>query len=150
MEGETLSVSNSYQALLLDSSVIIKWFRKGEEFHAHALKVRQRYLDGHLLLAALDLSFYEIANVLRYKPDLNASDVEQAVKSLWDMGLRLVPVTSTILATAIQMAYKFDLTVYDAAFLAATDEAEVPLVTADRKLYDRAEALGNIIFLSEF
>lgn len=145
-----MSLFNSFDALFLDSSVIIKWFRKDEELRSHALNLRQKYLDGQLLLFVLDLSLYEIANVLHYKPDLSASEVGQAVQSLWDMGLRVTRVTLTILARAIQLAHTFDLTIYDAAFLAAAQEEKIPLVTADLKLHKQAQPSGQIVFLSDF
>jgi len=55
---------------LLDSSVILKWFRRNETWREVALQLRQTYLDGHMLIYVPDLLIYEIANVLRYKPDL--------------------------------------------------------------------------------
>lgn len=121
-------------ALLLDSSVLIKWFRASEELRLQALDLRQRYLNGELSLTILDLSLYEITNALRYKPDLNAEDVAMAAESLWDLGIHVLPVSKNLLVRAVRLAYASGMTVYDAAFVSAALEEGIPLVTADRKL----------------
>ena len=136
-------------ALLLDSSVLIKWFRASEELRLQALDLRQRYLNGELSLTILDLSLYEIANALRYKPDLTAEDVALAAESLWDLGIHVLPVSKNLLVRAVRLAYASGMTVYDAAFVSAALEEGIPLVTADRKLYEQAKALGHVLFLTE-
>ena len=48
-------------SVVLDSSVVIKWFRRYEVPQEQALELRQAYLDGHLFIHVPDLLIYEIA-----------------------------------------------------------------------------------------
>ncbi len=50
---------------VLDSSVIIKWFSEEEETKK-ALELREKYINGEIVIAVPDLLVYEIANALRY------------------------------------------------------------------------------------
>lgn len=50
---------------VLDSSVIIKWFSEEEDTDI-ALSLRERNINGELMIAVPDLSLYEVANALRY------------------------------------------------------------------------------------
>jgi predicted nucleic acid-binding protein len=81
MERQTLTTKLPESAVL-DSSVVLKWFRKDEIWRDSALQLRQTYLDGHMLIYVPDLLIYEIANVLRYKPDLTHPQVQKALASL--------------------------------------------------------------------
>jgi len=58
-------------SVVLDSSVVIKWFRRYETLCEQSVKLRQAYLAGRLFIIVPDILIYEIANVLRYKPWIN-------------------------------------------------------------------------------
>jgi predicted nucleic acid-binding protein len=54
---------------VLDTSVVVKWFSKMREDELNnALKIREDYLNKKIFLLFPDLLFYELMNVLRYKP----------------------------------------------------------------------------------
>ncbi len=50
---------------VLDSSVVMKWFCEEEDTDI-ALSLRERNINGELMIAVPDLSLYEVANALRY------------------------------------------------------------------------------------
>lgn len=52
-----------------------------------------------------DLLIYEIANVLRYKPDLDRAQVQQALESLYDMQIKIEDITAGVIRRAIEIAY---------------------------------------------
>ena len=64
------------KSVLLDSSVVIKWFRESEIWREAAVFLRQEYLNGRLKIYVPSLLILEIANVLRYKPDLTSFQVQ--------------------------------------------------------------------------
>jgi predicted nucleic acid-binding protein len=138
-----------FDTAILDSSVIIKWFREGEIFREEALLLRGAYLEGKLHLGVPDLLFYEIANVLRYKPDLNQAQVQAAVRSLFDMRLERVALTPQLINRALELAYAHELTVYDAAFIACAETLGTVLITADEKLVDKVNQPARVRFLAD-
>jgi len=103
------------ESALLDSSVVLKWFRRDEVWRDVALQLRQAYIEGRMLIYVPDLLTYEIANVLRYKPDLSQGQVQAALNSLYDMQIRIVNGSREMIKEAIHLAYLYDVTVYDAA-----------------------------------
>jgi predicted nucleic acid-binding protein len=126
--------------VVLDSSVLLKWFRQGEELADRALSVREAFLDGELEVAVPWLAVYEVANVLRFKRDLTSAQVQDAVQALLDMGLSWVAPSPALMRRAVALAHEADITVYDAAFVALAEGLEATFVTADGRLVDR---LGN-------
>jgi len=130
--------------VVLDSSVIIKWFRRHEALREQALELRQAYLDGRIVIHVPDLLIYEIANVLRYKPDMNETKVQQALQSLFDIRIGVEHINSEAIGEAVSIAYSYDVTVYDAIFVALAKRLESHFITADGKLVQK---LCNITYI---
>lgn len=93
--------------------------------------MRQAYLEGRLTVSIPDLLIYEIANVLLYKPDLAPEQVQAAIRGLFDMGLTVLSISPTVLRRAIEFAYAYGITIYDASFMAFARELNMNLITAD-------------------
>jgi predicted nucleic acid-binding protein len=134
-------------SVVLDTSVVVKWFRQGEILAAPALKLRAAYLDGQIAIFVPALLAYELANVLRYKVDLTTGQVQDAVRSLFDMGLEWVLPTSAAMRRASEIAYACETTVYDAAFVALAESLSATYITADERLARRLEAYPFVLFL---
>lgn len=136
---------------VLDTSVVMKWFSEhGEDDLAGALALRRGIIDGTLAVVAPDLIFYELGNALRFNPHFSADDVAQAVQSVNDMGFDIRPVELAVLERSINMAFKFNITVYDAYFLALAQSEGKPLITADYKMAGRMKGAKYLMKLSEF
>lgn len=130
--------------VVLDTSVVIKWFRQGEVLAERALALRAAYLEGHSLISVPTLLAYELANVLRYKGDLTTAQVEDAVQSLFDMGLTWEAPSAPTIRRAVALARDLDTTVYDATFAALAENLEATFITADERL---ARCLGPLSFV---
>ena len=149
MASDAQIIKLSFDAAVLDSSVVIKWFREREALREQALIVRRAYLEGQLKVFVPDLLFYEIANVLRYKSDLSEEHVLVAVRTLFDLRFEQVSVTPRLLARAIEIAYKCDVTVYDAIFVACAEGVDGVLITADEELVAACAQLSVVRFLGD-
>jgi predicted nucleic acid-binding protein len=132
-----------------DTSVVIKWYRQGEILAEQALALRTAYLDGHIRVSVPNLLAYELTNVLRYKDDLTTALVEEAVQSLFDLGLESVPPTAIMMRRAAVIARAADATVYDATFAALAESREATFVTADERLARRLAAWPFVLFLGD-
>ena len=134
-------------SVVLDTSVVIKWFRQGEVLASKALALRDAYLEGQIVVLVPSLLAYELANVLRYKNDLTTVQIEDAVQSLFDMGLEWIPPSATVMRRAVVIARECDTTVYDAAFVALAETLNATFLTADEKLTRRLMAFPSMRFL---
>ena len=133
-----------------DSSVVIKWFRQGENLAEQALALRAGYLDGQIWFSVPTLLAYELTNVLRYKEDLATGQVEEAVQSLFDMGLAWVSPSAVTMRRAAVIARESDATVYDATFAAVAESVQAVFVSADERLVSRLAAWPFVRFLGDF
>lgn len=132
-----------------DTSVVTKWFRQGENLAEQALTLRAGYLDSRIELSVPTLLGYELTNVLRFKEGLTTDQIEEAVQSLFDMGLAWVPVSAALLCRAAVMARESGATVNDAAFAALAEALQAAFVTADERLARRLAAWPFVRFLGD-
>jgi predicted nucleic acid-binding protein len=61
------------EALVLDASVIVKWFCE-EEYTDIALGIRKRFFNGVLNVVVPELMFYEVSNAIRYNEVLSMEE----------------------------------------------------------------------------
>ena len=133
-----------------DASVVLKWFSQaGENELEQAIQLRNDYRDGTIELYAPELLIYEIANVLRYKATIKEELISKAIASIYDMDF-LIPVNARIMTTAVKIARKHSITVYDSSYLSFALEAGGLLVTADKKLYRKIEGVSGILYISDY
>lgn len=135
---------------VLDTSVVIKWFSEFDEDGLDkVLTLRNEILEGKCSITVPDLMFYELVNALRYNVQFTDKDVKDAIKSVIDIGFDVRNVETIIITHAVEIAYKYNVTVYDAYFLALSQIEKKPFVTADYKFIKRIKGFKNIIRLSE-
>lgn len=135
--------------LVLDTSVIVKWFSEDENDAEYANKLRRQILEGLYDIIIPDLLFYELANALRHNSNFTTEDVQSALDSVFDMEFDIRKVDSSVVAAAIDIAFKCNVTVYDAYFLALSQFERKPFVTADYKFTGRIKGFKNIVHLAE-
>jgi predicted nucleic acid-binding protein len=133
---------------VLDTSVIYKWY-VDEEDTPKALTLFNEFKTGRINLSIPDLVFYELANSLRYNPRNTEKDVEEVMENLSDLSLDIVIVTTGLIKNAIRLAYKYDITIYDATFAALAQDLEFEFVTADERLYKQIKKLPFVKLLRE-
>lgn len=135
---------------VLDTSVIVKWFSQYDEGDlSSAFNLREEIIKGKRLTFIPDLALYELANALRYNPRLSHDDVISAIESIIDIGIEIKGVSSEILKRAIDIAYGYDITVYDAAFLALSEIVRANLVTADYRFIKKIKGFRHVIALRD-
>lgn len=127
---------------VIDASVAAKWLSPEAE-SAFA----DRLLDDELLVP--DLLFPEVANVLwkrHTRREMDAAAVEAAARWLRALPLQ-VHDSAGLTAAALSLALRLQHPAYDCFYLALALKADCPLVTADRRLFDRcrrSDALGLV------
>ena len=133
---------------VIDSSVAVKWFSQ-EPGTEEALVLRDEAFSGKRRFEAPDLLLYELANALKHNPRFTAEDVKLALGSLLDMGILLFPADGHLLSRAVDLAFRYRMTVYDGCFISLAEIRGFPLITADEKLIARAGPRANLLRLSE-
>ena len=134
-------------AAVVESSVILKWFRPDEPFAQAAEEIRKAYMEERLELVVPDLALYEIANVMRFRASEEIA--HRAVESLFDLRIPIHRVDQPLLRQAVKDSFRCGITVYDAVFLAVKESLHLQLVTADRRFRRSIHRLPGVFLLSE-
>ena len=117
--------------LLLDASVLLAAFDPEDDHHEPARALLE---DDEVTLATLDLARYEIANVAvrAWRAPESVAPLLAVVERLADDGGVLLS-TDTLLMRAAEIAERHTISVYDAAYAAAAEEAGHLLVSCDER-----------------
>ncbi|MEW6557854.1 MAG: type II toxin-antitoxin system VapC family toxin [Elusimicrobiota bacterium] len=134
---------------VLDTSVILKWFFE-EDGTQEAIFLKNQFETGKIDIVEPDLLIYELANVLRYNNRFPETAIKTAVKSLYDLRIKFLTPTISIMENAIHLALKTNLSVYDCVYTSLSMKLSAPLITADKKLYLNTKSHLSVKILSEF
>ena len=124
--------------LVLDSSVVIKWFVP--EIHSDAATRLLRETHDYV---APDLLFAELGNVVWEKvrrQEISTDDGRRLVNDLSGIGVEPVP-SRTLLPDALTLALLTGRTVYDALYLALAIRLETRVITADSRFHNAVAAI---------
>ncbi len=135
--------------IVIDTSIIVKWFSE-EKYTEEALEIRENIRHKHEVGVFPDLLLYELSNALRYNPNFEEDDVKKAIRSILEMDMEIINLTSDILNDSVSLAFHNDITIYDSSYIALARELDVELVTADKKLYKKVKDFDRVNFIDKF
>jgi len=120
--------------VLCDASVVLQWFHEeGEHDVGAARALLAGHLDGRAIASILDLTVYEIGNVLRVSLGWSADPIGDQLEDLGALCAPLAP-DAAELRLAAQLAEAHALTFYDAAYAAVAQSRGMRLATSDRAI----------------
>lgn len=123
--------------LLVDTSVLIKWFHsEGESQLAEARSIRDAVQRADIEARVIDLAIYEMGNVLLRSMHWNGADVTDQLDDLLVICGAPLAMTAEWFREAAVIGAAHGLTFYDACWAAAAQALGVSLVSADTQLLD--------------
>lgn len=137
--------------IVLDTSVVLKWFLKKNEPHRDpALQILNDLTSGSREVIIPDLLLYEVGNRLRLESDTPMAQREDYLVSLLDLPLLIIPLKKSLLHLALESAEKYRITYYDALFVTAAFTTDSSLFTADEKLLQKVSSLPYVKHLKDY
>ena len=127
---------------ILDASVALRWFLDSSA-PPYATKVRQLLLGGAVALVPA-LWHLEMANglvVAQRRGFLTSADVDRSLLHIEQLLTSMVEcdVSLIVVREALLIAEKFQVSAYDAAYLAMARRVKLPLATLDQGLRQAAK-----------
>lgn len=123
-------------AIGVDSSVIVKWFKKGEHLEREALKLRDDTLSGAVSPIISEWVYLELVRAL-VKAEYPKAKIIQAYETLREMAelgfIKAIP-TSSLMEKAKDLEIELKLYTSDAVNLSAAITNSVDILTDDKHL----------------
>jgi len=119
--------------LVLDASVALKWFFQEKNSDLAEILLKQIKKD-EIKVFVPQIFFFELVNAVKTKAKSTPKDVLEVINKIFSLKLNSEKINRELLAKANFYAQKYDLTIYDASYLALARALEINFITADEKL----------------
>lgn len=131
---------------VLDASLTLSWYFEDERTPAANALLDRAANTGAVVPSLWRLETANGFQIAIRRKRINASFRDRALIHLTRLPIRIDPDTDSYAwTTTLQLADRFQLTVYDAAYLELAVRRAIPLATLDDGLRPAAEALGVTI-----
>lgn len=132
-----MSTSN----ILVDASVVAKWFLADEDDASFALKIKQDFLLRKVSISVPLFIFYEISNLLKSASKsirITEKEAQDAFEGFLDLNF-IIYSTKELLKKTLEKAILYDISSYDASYIALAEYLKVSFFTADYKLLTKVK-----------
>lgn len=134
------------QSIIVDTSVVAKWFsEEGEEDYQKARRIVTLIQQEEIHLVCPRIIFIELANGLKLGKHHDRESLFKSIQSLQSLTSEIVDLIEY--ERVLDLMYTYDLTSYDAIFVALAEVRKVPLITADYRHHKKSIS-PHIIWLS--
>ena len=133
---------------LLDTSVLLRLFHDhADADQAVVDRLAQDWAMERFTGVLLDLTVYECLSVAVRRLGFSADRAGAVAEAIYDLGAPIVGVDRELALATARLAADLGLSGSDAACVAAARGLGLPLITADRRLHDRAG--GTALLLAD-
>lgn len=124
--------------VVVDSSVAFKWIVNEEGSDRAETLLRRE------VLAAPDMILYEVSNVLHCQKRLPDARVQALLNTFLGFHVEIFALPSQKFGRVAELSRQFDITAYDASFIAMAELLKTELITADHKLLKKVHKLNYV------
>lgn len=138
--------------IVIDASVVLKWYLSDEEHSDVALDILEGHASDRIALLAPALLEFEVANglvIARRRGRVGEDDLLKAMEGFTGLGIGIYP-ASTIFQKTLMYCDKYNISAYDATYIALADEQKTYVVTADKRLFNSTGKLKFVKWIGEF
>ena len=131
--------------IIPDTSVIIKWLNKDKESNLEqSSKLLEEALDGKIELVVPELAKYEVGNVLLKSKKLTPQEANISLDIVYSLPITFVGETEDLAKQTFGLAFKHDVTYYDASFMSLAKQYKATLVTDNIKHQGKSSEVKTV------
>jgi predicted nucleic acid-binding protein len=127
--------------IVIDASVVLKWYLSDEEHSQAALEILDKYVSYEIDILAPSLLEYEVLNgllIARKRGRIQEEMVFTAVEGFLSLEIPQKDI-SFFYPDVLFFSESHNLSAYDASYLAVANEEGALLVTVDKNLYNKVK-----------
>lgn len=134
---------------VIDTSVAVKWFII-QPYHEKAIEILDTFKQNKCILNVPSTIYLEFTNVLwKYRTVFKVEEINSILTKFFSLDL-MVHEHSHLLKGALDIAIKYNRSVYDSIFIYLAKEIEAEFITSDEKLVNSvSQELGFVKLLNE-
>lgn len=137
---------------VIDANIALSWVLSDEPSSKAILRLLDDFIAEKVRLIAPSLWEYEVHNVLRVsiaRDRINEQQAQRASQSLLKLRIELYEFRP-LLIDAWNLALAYNLSIYDASYLALANQQRCEFYSSDRQLIKAAQKSGLIHLPEEF
>jgi len=124
------------QKIVADASIVAKWFLE-ENFSDKARQLRDSFATGNLTISVPSLLFYETLNALWHSGLFKEEELILVARALSKYGFEVWEPKGKTYEQSAMLSSKYDVSVYDASYMALALHFKTTLYTADSELIQK-------------
>ncbi len=125
--------------LVLDASVVFKLFAT-EKNSEKANELLEKFIAGKEDIIEPSLVKYEVLNALKYRK-VSSEKIKNAAVAIEKSGFTLVDFDNELAFLTVDLALEYDVTIYDATYVALAKKNNAVLYTEDKELINKIPKL---------
>ena len=125
--------------IVIDASVVLKWYLPDEKYGNVALEILDKYVAYEIEILAPSLLEYEVLNgllIAQKRGRIRDEIVATALEGFLSLEIEQKDI-SFFYPEVMSFSESYDLSAYDASYLALADKESALMVTADGVLYNK-------------
>ena len=140
--------------VILDNSIIVKWYLKDEEYNTEAEKIFSDLRNKKIILVEPLLEYYEFNNVINIALKRKRLSQDDALKSLSSFSSLPIIQYSFLEEHYIHIfenTIKLNISSYDSVYITLSEYMNLPFFTVDKVLIEKSKGFNkNIKYIDEY
>jgi predicted nucleic acid-binding protein len=132
--------------IVLDASIILKLIFE-EQDTPLVLQLRENHITGEEKIAAPELLYYELANVLATKVTIPVKNASSALTAIFNLEIETFTLGVEEFLSSISVSRKYKISVYDASYMILAERLSCDFITADVQLFRKTKDLKFVRLL---
>ncbi len=134
--------------IVSDASIILKLIFE-EQDTPLALQLREKHITGEEKIAAPELLYYELANVLAAKVLISVKNASSALAEIFNLEIETFTLGVEEFLSSIIVSRKYKISVYDASYVILAERLNCDFITADVQLFRKTKDLKFVRLLAD-
>lgn len=135
---------------ILDTSVIVQWFQENDEpRNKKAKQILDDLVAGRINILISDQVALELLNALLVGKKSPLAETNSALEKFFELPLNTLEVNLSLLKITAELMQQYNMTSYDAYFLALAQYEGCQLISDDQKAHGQITD-GSVLMLKDY